>query len=822
MQPGIEDQLALEQKMVNIGIERYNAAQQSAEESGRGAETTYARRLIQTHLLTLAEGIQEFLDTKQAVRMGKVRKLIDGIDPDKAAYFLLRGVFQSWQNPTHPIQNVVVAIGQMVEDELRFSRFRELHKDYYEAVLEDFKRKGTRDYRRMHRVLTFKANEKQDNWNPWAQEERAMVGAKLLDILMSRTQLAKREILKVGGKRYRDMTVLRPTDEAVEWIKKHTEYMEMMDPFLMPCVIEPDPWTAFDQGGYYSPELRSQTRLVLNSSKRYDTILRRSDLSEVMSAVNRIQGTPWRVNRRVFETMREVWHKSLGIGMPPSEPYEIPACPFPPDLGKKQMNAEQLDVFMAWKTEAAYLHTQERERISKCFQVARAIRMAGEFEKYEKFWFVYQCDFRGRIYAATAGFSPQGSDTTKALIEFADGKALGKDGMFWLMVHGANSYGYDKDTFEGRVQFIQDMHSEIIAVAEDPINNRSVWANADGPWQFLAFCFEYADAVRNPQEFLSHLPIAMDGSCNGLQHFSAMLRDSVGGTATNLVPMSKPADIYTAVAKVCTRKLQGKDDEKSALWVHFCNEYGKGEIPRKLAKKPVMTLPYGSTQRACTDSIFQYVFETNREWFKEHSQRDKVNETYVSAFAASVHLTPILWESIGDVVIAARAAMDWIRGAAGQLAKDNHPLLWHTPTGWPVFQANYEIEARCIDTQICGRLQLRIGKFTDTLDVNRMRNGASPNFVHSMDASHLVKTVHLMPEGTSFAMIHDSYGCHAADMPALGNAIRTAFLGLYTASDPLADLRTELSESTGVDLPELPSRGDLDLSQVLASRYFFS
>lgn len=812
MQPSIEDQLALEQRMVADGIERFNAAQQAAEENGRGAETAYARRLIQTHLVALEQGIQEFLDTKQAVRMGKVRKLLDGIDPAKVAYFLLRGVFTFWM-AQNPIQNVVTAIGRMVEDELRFSRFRAAHKDYYEAVLEDFKRKGTKDYRRMHRVLTFKANEAQDGWNPWNQEERAMVGSKLVDILMARTELVKRELIRHGG-RGKDIMVLVPTEEALSWIHKHTEHVSMLDPFLMPCIVEPDQWTAFDQGGYYSAELRAQTRMVLNATKQYERILRKSDLSEVLTAVNRIQSTPWRVNKQVFAVMRDVWNKNLRIGMPPSEPYQIPACPLPPDLKKADMNEQQMEEFMNWKSEAAYLHTAERERISKCFQVARSIRMAAEYEQYEQFWFVYQCDFRGRMYAATAGFNPQGSDTSKALLEFSNGKPLGKDGLYWLMVHGANCFGYDKDTFDGRVQFIKDKHNEIVAVAEDPLNNRSVWADADTPWQFLAFCLEYANAVRDPENFVSHLPIAMDGSCNGLQHFSAMLRDSVGGTATNLVPMSKPADIYTAVAKVCTSKLQEKDDALSALWVQFCNEYGKGAIPRKLAKKPVMTLPYGSTQRACTDSIYQFVFDTNKTYFK-----DKAG---ITSFTAALHLTPILWESIGDVVIAARAAMDWIRKSAGLIAKEGMPLLWHTPTGWPVLQASYKIETRQIDTQICGRVQLRIGRITDELDLQRMKNGASPNFVHSMDASHLVKTVHLMPEGTSFAMIHDSYGCHAADIPALGNAIRTAFLGLYTAFDPLADLRTELSEGTGVALPELPSRGDLDLSQVLASRYFFA
>ena len=50
-------------------------------------------------------------------------------------------------------------------------------------------------------------------------------------------------------------------------------------------------------------------------------------------------------------------------------------------------------------------------------------------------------------------------------------------------------------------------------------------------------------------EFVSRIPVAMDGSCSGIQHFSAMLRDERGGAAVNLVPQELPADVYRAVAE---------------------------------------------------------------------------------------------------------------------------------------------------------------------------------------------------------------------------------------------------------------------------------
>ncbi|MFO7945906.1 MAG: DNA-directed RNA polymerase, partial [Armatimonadota bacterium] len=104
-----------------------------------------------------------------------------------------------------------------------------------------------------------------------------------------------------------------------------------------------------------------------------------------------------------------------------------------------------------------------------------------------------------------------------------------------------------------------------------------------------------------------HLPVAADGSCNGLQNFSALLRDKVGGKATNLLPTDIPEDIYSEVASVVTKKLKEKaldpEDTHAAEWLRI-------GVSRKITKKPVMTLPYGSTLSSCTESV--------EEWLMEH------------------------------------------------------------------------------------------------------------------------------------------------------------------------------------------------------------
>ncbi|MCY4724629.1 DNA-dependent RNA polymerase, partial [Escherichia coli] len=92
----------------------------------------------------------------------------------------------------------------------------------------------------------------------------------------------------------------------------------------------------------------------------------------------------------------------------------------------------------------------------------------------------------------------------------------------------ANTAGVDKVDFAERIKFIDDNHENIMSVAADPIAN-TWWAEQDSPFCSLAFCFEYAGVQHHGMNYNCSLPLAFDGSCSGIQHFSAMLRDEIGG-----------------------------------------------------------------------------------------------------------------------------------------------------------------------------------------------------------------------------------------------------------------------------------------------------
>ena len=379
-----------------------------------------------------------------------------------------------------------------------------------------------------------------------------------------------------------------------------------------------------------------------------------------------------------------------------------------------------------------------------------------------------------------------------------------------MKVHGANCFGVDKVSFDNRVKWVEDNSDFINRVAEDPLSNRDFWASADKPWQFLAFCFEYSKYLIHGVDTVTRLPIGLDGSCNGLQNFSAMLLDPIGGRATNLTPQDIPSDIYSEVAKVCTGKLD--DSKYGILWRDFANKNG-GVLPRSLAKRPVMTLPYGSTIQSCREYIHKYMVEDAPDSFDKR-------ERYLLAS----YLTPLLWTSISDVVVAARAAMNWLQVSAASIAKSNNSIIWWTPVGFPVLQSRKRISVKRVSTQLAGTYTILIGTESDVLDVSKNKLAIAPNFVHSMDACHLMLTCSRASKYgvTSFAFIHDDYGTHACDIDKLALSIRESFIELYSDNDPLVDFKIFNADSSGVELTDPPTKGSLKLEQVLDSKYFFS
>ena len=198
-------------------------------------------------------------------------------------------------------------------------------------------------------------------------------------------------------------------------------------------------------------------------------------------------------------------------------------------------------------------------------------------------------------------------------------------------------------------------------------------------------------------------------------------------------------------------------------------------------------------------------------------------------YQAAQYMARAIWNAVNQVLVKAGEAMKWLQSAAGIAASEELPVRWTTPVGFPVMQAYPDLEKRKVKTSISGKLvYLTMYKEKDKLDRRRQSQGIAPNFVHSCDAAHMMLTiVRAEQEGIkNFAMIHDSFGTSAGDTEELYRIVRESFVEMYGEVQVLESFRNEicnqLSDKNLLRVQPLPTSGDLELSEVVNSRYCFA
>ena len=820
-------QRELEEKMRTMGIDRYWSQVAKARDKGNETGLRPVRRLMNFAIEKMVTGIHQFLEEAKSGKAGRRNtavKYLELLEPEVLALVTARTVLDGVAKEDNVVP-LARRIATLLEDELSFRKFKKEFPKEFDYLVNRQERLSSH-YDRNSRVLIHNMKARGVDPEDWPAKDQVRVGVKLIEIMVETTGLVEMITRPVDVKR--EETVVVATEQTVEWLDEEHNRCSMLSPTYLPTVIPPKPWTSPYSGGYWTPRVR-RLALIKTYSKRYLEELSEQEMPEVYDAVNAMQHTAWRVNREVLEVMRTLWGAKSTLGnIPSAEDHPLPPKPTwlveleatGEAVNKDDWTEEQWRDFKDWKRQATDTYTQNFRMKSMRLQFAKILSIAEMFEEEPEIYFPHQLDFRGRAYAVPMFLQPQGSDEARGLLEFARGVPIEDDeGYAWLAIHGANSYGEDKIPLMDRVRWVEDHQDEIIACAVDPYSNK-LWADADKPWQFLAFCFEWAAFAEQGWGYVSHLPVQMDGSCNGLQNFSAILRDPVGAKATNLIPQEKPADIYQEVADKVIEVVEDDalhgDEETAEIargWLH----YG---VTRKVCKRPVMTLAYGAKK-----------FGFRQQVHEDTVMPAKVNGNYpwnANPFKVSAYMGNIIWDCVGEVVVAARQAMDWLQKAAAAAAKLDLPIRWATPDGLMVQQNYQKLNTQRIRMAFKGSSHLMtVADGTKKgLNKNRQKNGIAPNWVHSMDATHLRSTVrHAWELGIrSYSLVHDSYGTHAANAEVLAVALREEFHRQYSEQDVLEDFKRDLERQLppGTELPDLPEKGTLDLSLVLESQYFFA
>lgn len=601
--------------------------------------------------------------------------------------------------------------------------------------------------------------------------------------------------------------------------KLRNESVAHVSGVALPMIVEPKPWSSFEDGGYYTIPQRVVRQKGRDVSQRAyaQSAIDNGDMNKVLAGLDVLGKVPWQINKLVLNVMAQAWNAGEGLGSLVPEESNLERPEEPSADATPQERSRYGKRLQLYENIKSGLHSQ------RCFQNFQ-LETARAFADEKQIFFPHSVDFRGRAYPIPPILNHIGSDLARGLLKFANGKELGTVGLQWLKIHLANLYGFDKASLKEREQFAMDNISEIYDSATNPLDGRRWWTKAEDPWQCLACCMELKNAFDSPDptRFLSQMPVHQDGTCNGLQHYAALGGDHAGARQVNLEPSDRPQDIYTGVAEL-VKEMIAKEAKEGLSLASFID----GHISRKVVKRTVMTNVYGVTFMGAKAQVEDEL----RALFPNFKETDKVK----SLGSVALYVAYKIFEALGKIFNGAQEIQYWL-GECGdrittsldkqqidkirqrheglelkydpkfkqpkkmlknELAKLNKDLeafktsiIWTTPLKMPIVQPYRKDSIQKIKTKLQDITVLKRSS-GDIVDKRKQLQAFPPNFIHSLDATHMTLSALKCNEmGLDFAAVHDSFWTHASDIPNLNVILRDAFVRMHS-EDIVARLAEE-------------------------------
>lgn len=880
----------LENDSLNATLERLNSERDELVKLSKSFDLHNIRHLLSNWTFQLSKLIENKLDefllatTEKRIKFTTI-SLLQKLSTDKIALIVMLELFRSRSGDDDSagmtrFVTLASAIGSSIEREIlatvvpdfvggKMKHYRQLLLRALpkKSLFEETSREGLSEFARATQTIY------QTHLPDWTPVNRIIVGSFCLELAITNLSfpymnevvpLLKHEIITKDSNR---LGIVRINPHILELISKDASIIHA-DPSSLPMLVPPQPWLTFNSGGYL---LHRNTCVRLKGDPTQLAMLKMSDskgsLRKVLLGLDILGAVPWTINEEILHVMVTAWNEEIEIAALPPRCYEEdesnkPLLAFKQTNSKSRWYKKQADAKVEIdKNEYQSIHSQ---RCDLNYKLEIAKSYLGTC-----FYFPHNIDFRGRAYPIPPQFNHIGSDICRGLLKFSTRKPLGQQGLRWLKIHLANLYGNNKITLDERVKFCDSNMENIRASATSPLSNNHQnrwWAKADDPWQCLACCKELIAAIDsgNPSEFMSNLPVHQDGSCNGPQHYAALGRDVLGAYQVNLSPSNTPQDIYGTVALLVEEELE-RDLHSECSDVREIASMLRGKMTRKIVKQPVMTNVYGVTCYGARKQI-----------------RERLEEfcivTPEAVVEASAYISKKVFHSLDKLFATARLLQNWLAFCAKEISLSVPPELlkvmeekfhrkannittqpgsenehdiaidsvpypmtlvgWTNPVGFPAIQPYRKKSIHQLKTTL-QTVSIWLPNETIACDVHKQLTGFPPNFIHSLDASHMFMTaIESYKAGLTFASVHDSFWTHASDIPQLNKILRNEFVKLHK-ENVMEKLREEFLEKYGkncipvlkdgkfvnwrtISIPPLPERGNFDIELVRESVYFFS
>ncbi|RKF57508.1 putative DNA-directed RNA polymerase [Golovinomyces cichoracearum] len=320
------------------------------------------------------------------------------------------------------------------------------------------------------------------------------------------------------------------------------------------------------------------------------------------------------------------------------------------------------------------------------------------------------------------------------------------------------------------------------------------------PFQALAVSLELKRyySSTDKENFVTHLPIFIDATCNGLQHLAAMSSETNLANLVNLMKSSdtdQPEDVYTEMSKkvieeiksLVLKKVEDKvvSDPKYAILLNL-------KIDRSFVKTGIMTIPYGVTVMGITQQLksqhFEFIAITNKTgyykikpiYINPSKAEYKFNSKEIYALANIIH--DVLFNSYSNI----KCVVDYLK-EMNKFLKSlgcDMGIIWKTPSGLVIEQRYTDTYSVNLITQIIGKRKSvsLVKPIKNKISLRKQNTSIIPNLVHSLDASHvtlIVKKLILLDKNINLATIHDCFATNPNHINFLNHHIKYAFLNIY-------------------------------------------
>lgn len=580
----------------------------------------------------------------------------------------------------------------------------------------------------------------------------------------------------------------------------------LTDSYLLPMLHPPKPWVSPNSGGFFEdlvPLVKSSDRE--STSYFINMAHRTGQLNSIYESLNVLGSVPWAIEPNVLKAFNEAMSFEEGfLHLPPQLENISPQItnePQPSDFAEEEDYRKTLYQF---KSDEAAAKKRRSEEHSLRVYYELANRLANSLGRNgDAIYYPQNLDFRGRVYPCTSFLSHHNEDLMRALLTFWEAKPLGPNGYDWLQYQLANIYLGSSLSTEALRAFVEENRSAILDSAKSPFASESWWKKGDSPWQTLAMCIEMKKVWEfdgKIEDYCSRMPIHMDGTCNGLQHYAALGADTEAAISVNLMPNDTKNDVYITVLDRVREKVRG-DFASSKSDVSNLAKEVYPLLTRKVVKQTVMTTVYGVTLYGAFRQIRGRLDEAlGGSYEGKYNPETAKMATYIAKYVL---------EAISDLFGGARKIQNWLlencdrcisafeRKSFPQKEVDfftkkrYRPMMWTSLSGLPVIQPYRKNTTKEISTVLQKVSVQHKGKLTH-IDYHKQLNGIAPNFIHLLDAMHLLMTCLASNHaGISFVAVHDSFWTHPGDVEMLNKLIREEFVRLHK-SEIILNLRQDL------------------------------